>query len=253
MVNYLNRNQPLLRGLWISSGAVIAAEIAACAGFDWLLLDGEHGLGGEDFMLHALRSLSGSRVCPIVRVPQVNSPLLGRVLDFGAGGIMVPGVKTLEDVRLCIDRMYYPPQGGRGLTSSCRAAGFGGGFAEYHAGANRDLALIIQIENRESVELADSIAELGGVDGLFIGHSDLSSNLGCFGDWENPLIKHAEQQVLDACFRYRKLAGLLLKPGQSPAPFVTRGFRMAALGSDTGLLKSGCSRLLQNTIQGEKK
>ncbi len=240
MVNFLNKEQSILRGLWIASGSVTAAEIAGHAGFDWLLLDGEHGLGGEEFMLQALRALSGTKVCPIVRVPQADSPLIGRVLDFGAGGIMVPGVKTLDEVRRCVNRVYYPPKGERGLASSCRAAGFGGNFQEYFEKANRDTALIIQIENRESVELAEQIAALDGVAGLFIGHSDLKLNLN--NDAE--AVKSAEEAVLAVCAKYRKIPGLLLRQGQAPAPYIERGFRMIGLGSDNGIMKQGFAQLL---------
>lgn len=244
MVNFLKKDQSVLRGLWIASGSATAAEIAGHAGFDWLLLDGEHGLGDENFMLQAIRVLTGLKSCPIVRVPHADSPLIGRVLDFGAGGIMVPGAKTLAEIKQSINRVYYPPMGERGLASSCRAAGFGGTFQDYFASANREIALIIQIENRESVELAEQIAALDGVAGLFIGHSDLKLNL----NNDTAAVLEAEKIVLSACRKHHKIPGLLLRQGQSAAPYIDNGFRMIGLGSDNGIMKQGFAQLLDTQL-----
>lgn len=243
-MQYLKMDRDFLAGLWLSSGSVTAAEIAGAAGFDWLLIDGEHGLASESGILEILRALAASTACPVVRIPSHDSPLLGRVLDFGAGGIMAPGVESADEARQLVQRMRYPPRGKRGLTASSRAAGHGSQFKTYFSEANEKLALIAQIETADGVAHADEIAAVDGVSALFVGHSDLSLNLGVFGDWEHDALKAAESRVIAACRKSGKLPGLLLKSGQSTAPYREKGFRLIALGTDSGLLRSGCASLL---------
>ncbi len=244
MTRFFDGTKKFLPGLWLNSGSETAAEIAAQAGFEWLLIDCEHGLITESALLSLLRTISGYNVVPVVRIPSADSPLLERALDFGAGGIMVPGVETSRQAAKISARMQYPPHGCRGVASSVRAADYGLCFQSYFCEAGSKLALICQIETCSGVENAEEIAALNAVTGLFIGHSDLSMNLGCFGDWDSPAVKDAEDTVLQACRTYHKLPGMLLKNGQSAESFRQKGFRMIALGSDSGLLKSGCARLL---------
>ncbi len=242
-MNYFKMDKPEQNGVWIASGTVAAAELADHAGFDWLLLDGEHGLGSEEVILAQLRAIRSTPA--LVRIPNHASPLLGRALDFGAAGIMAPQVESVEQARELVSRFLYPPQGRRGLSGSTRAAEYGHDFKDYFARANGELSLILQIETGRGVREAEAIAALPGVAGLFIGHSDLSLDLGCYGNFAHPEIKRAEEIVLSACARYGKIPGMLLKSGQKAAPFYAAGFRMVALGTDIGVLKSGFQEMLK--------
>lgn len=247
-MTFLDSAKKVLPGLWLNTGSVTSAEIAAAAGFSWLLVDCEHGLCDEAAMLDIIRV--ASRSCAvIVRIPDHASQLLERALDFGAAGIMAPDVENAEQAAALAARMLYPPDGNRGLASSCRAAGFGRDFKPYFAQANQSLALICQIETREGVDNAEAIAAVPGVKGLFIGHSDLSLNLGIFGQWDNPVIKEAEKTVLAACARHGRIPGMLMKSGRDLRPYLEQGFRMVGLGSDGGLLKSGCDKLISSCSQ----
>jgi len=244
MLKFMDTAKAFSRGLWLNTGSVTAAEIAAEAGFDWLLVDCEHGLNDEAALIGILRA-AAEKCAVLVRIPDHASPLLERALDFGAAGIMVPGVASGAQAAALAARMAYPPKGVRGVASSCRAAGFGRCAKEYLATASQRLALICQIEDADGVANAGKIAAVDGVSGLFLGHSDLSMNLGLFGQWDAPEVKNAEAAVLEACRQHGKMPGMLMKSGRDVAPYLEEGFRMIGMGSDGGVLKSGCDKLLK--------
>jgi 2-keto-3-deoxy-L-rhamnonate aldolase RhmA len=232
-------------GIWLGSGSAVAAEMAAAAGFDWALLDLEHGLFGESELLGLFHALARTGTAPVVRVPSGKSDLIKKALDYGASGIMVPMISRAEEAAAFVAALRYPPAGIRGLTRSSRAAEYGGDFPDYFRRANERLTGIVQIETAQGVEQADAIAATEGVDVLFIGHSDLSLALGCFEDFSAPAMQAAEARVLAACVRHGKKAGLLLRAGMSPAEFRKKGFSLMALGSDIGCLKQGFQNMLR--------
>ncbi len=237
--------QKHVHGVWLSAGSHVAAEIAAAAGFDWALLDLEHGLGGEQDMLRMLQVMSRTGTAPVVRVPSHTSELIKKALDFGASGVMAPMVNSAADAQAFVRALRYPPTGSRGLTASSRAAGYGYEFKEYFRQANSRITGIAQIETARAVEQADAIAAIDGVDVLFIGHSDLSLELGCFGEYAAPSMQTAEAAVLAACVRHGKKAGMLLKAGMSAEACRQKGFSFLALGGDIGCLRQGFDQLLK--------
>lgn len=234
-----------LRGLWLSSGSHVAAEIAGLAGFDWLLIDLEHGLGGEPEALRMLQALTPSSAAAVVRVPSKDSDLIKRVLDFGAAGVMAPMINDAKEAAEFVKRLKYPPLGCRGMTGSSRASSYGYDFKTYYREANAMIAAIVQIETAEAVANIEDIAAVPGVDVLFVGHSDLSLDLGCFEQFDAPAMLEAERRVIAACAKHGKIAGMLLKSGMNPTDCQSRGFTLLALGTDVGCLKSGMARLLQ--------
>lgn len=235
----------IIRGLWLASGSPVIAELAGMAGFDWLLIDLEHGLGGEESALQMLQALSATSASAIVRVPAHDSTLIGRVLDFGAAGVMAPMINHATEAEDFVRRLKYPPEGRRGMTGSSRASGYGYDFKTYYREANAAVTGIVQIETAAGVAQADEIAAVPGVDILFVGHSDLSLELGCFEQYEAPAMREAEQRVVAACVRHGKRAGMLLKSGMRSIDCQPRGFTFLALGSDLGCLKGGMRHLLQ--------
>ncbi len=241
--------KPIACGIWLSMGSHIVAEIAGLAGFDWVLLDLEHGLGGEGETLHCLQVLARANTAVVVRVPSVHSDLIKRALDFGASAIMVPMVETRDDAEGFVSLLKYPPQGIRGLTASSRASDFGHSFQDYFADANTKVGGIVQVETPQAVTQAAALAALDGVDALFVGHSDLSLALGCYGDLRAPELQRAEDLVLEACSLHGKHAGMLLKPGSDISSYVAKGFTLIAMGTDIGCLKSAFSSLVQGYRQ----
>lgn len=122
-------------GTFINLGSPITAEMAGDCGYDWLLLDHEHGPGGEDTLLHQLQAVGGTYAVPIVRIAANETPRFKRALDMGAHGVMAPWVSTAAEARAAVSAMRYPPLGVRGIAKIQRSAGFGGGFEEYYLNA----------------------------------------------------------------------------------------------------------------------
>ena len=236
--------QATVNGIWLSAGSHVAAELAAAAGFDWALLDLEHGLGDKADVLRMIQVLSRTGCAPIVRVPTSTSETIKWALDFGASGVMAPMVESAEQAAAFIRTLRYPPAGSRGLTSSSRAAGYGYDFRDYFRDANAKITGIVQIETAQGVAQADAIAATAGVDVLFIGHSDLSLALGCFENLTAPVMQAAEATVLAACVRHGRKAGMLFRVGMTAELYRQKGFSVLALGSDVGCLKQGYNQLL---------
>lgn len=233
------------RGIFISSGSHCSAEIAALAGFEWVILDMEHGLGDESAILHQIEALQGYACAPLVRIPALRPEYIKRALDFGAAGIMAPMIANASEAELLVKYMRYPPEGIRGLTSGSRAASYGYSFKEYFARANSELLAIAQIETAAGVENANAIAAVDGIDIIFMGHSDLSMNLGKYNDYTSDIMADAEQKVLAAAAKYGKMAGMVLRSSMSAENYVKRGFSFMAMGTDLGCLKNAFSALLK--------
>lgn len=229
-------------GLFLSSGSEAVAEIAARNGFDWLLIDLEHGLGDEQAALRQTDAVNRCGVSPLVRIPALRAEYVKRLLDFGAAGVMAPMVGSGEEAAELVSYLRYPPEGIRGVSSGCKAGGFGTEFKEYFRRANAELIGVAQIANAEGVAAADEIAAVDGIDVLFIGHSDLSLQLGAFGDFSHPRMIEAETRVLAACRKHGKVAGMLLKEGMDSAPYQEKGFRFLARGTDLGILRSALGK-----------
>jgi 2-keto-3-deoxy-L-rhamnonate aldolase RhmA len=236
---------PLLKGVWLSSGSCVAADMAAEAGFDWAMLDMEHGMNDLSDTLRLIQLLTRGNCLPFVRVPSYQSDAITRLLDCGAAGVMAPQVRTPSEAQAFTDSLRYPPVGTRGLSRSSRAARYGWDFDNYFREANEKVTAIVQVETPEALEHVDMIAAAEGVDVLFIGHSDLSLNLGCHDATDSRVIESAETRVIDACRRHGKRAGMLLKTGMSIDRYIAKGFSFIALGSDVGCLKQGYQQMLR--------
>jgi 4-hydroxy-2-oxoheptanedioate aldolase len=228
-----------LTGTFLNLGSPVTVEIAGLAGFDWVLIDHEHGPGGEDTLLAQLQAAAATPTFPIVRIAANETPRFKRALDMGAFGIMVPYVSTAAEARAAVQAMRYPPHGIRGVAKFNRGAGFGGDFDEYYAHAHERLVTVIQIETAEAVANASEIAAVDGADVLFVGPTDLSYNMGIPDQLESARFKDALAQVSAAAKQHGKAAGILV---QTPALAKTcrdLGFSFVALGSDGGAVRAG--------------
>ncbi len=239
--------QPLMRGIWLSTGSHVAAELAAATGFDWALLDMEHGVCSESDILNQIQLLSNTATCPVVRIPSRKNDILKKVLDYGATAVMSPMINTPEEAEEFVKATKYPPDGTRGMSGSSRASGYGFNFKEYYRDANRKMTAIAQIETRQSISNIEKIAAVKGIDVLFIGHSDLSLDLGCFEDFSCKTMLDAESRVLAAAERSGKKVGMLLKASMNIGDYSKRGVSFFALGSDLGCLKTGYKKLFSDS------
>jgi len=234
-----------LFGTFLGLGSVVAAELCARAGFDWVIIDLEHGAGTETDLLASILAVSTTQTTAIVR-PQSGERLrVGRALDHGAHGLMIPRVDVPEQAREVISFMRYPPDGVRGLALSTRGAGLGErSHAEVRA-INDQLVGIIQIESPSAVEHAAEIAAIDGVDVLFIGPADLSHSLGIPGQFDDLTFLMALRRVVAAAESQGKATGILLRDGATLAHYMELGFRFIGLGSDGAFVADGARAMLQ--------
>ncbi|MCC6589147.1 MAG: 2-dehydro-3-deoxyglucarate aldolase [Bryobacterales bacterium] len=239
-------NHDVLFGSFLNLGSALTAEIVAMAGFDFVLIDLEHGAGFEAHLLGQLQAIAHTGAAPIVRVESLDRPRFHRVLDLGAQGIMVPHVDTPEMAKQAVAAMRYPPTGVRGVAMMNRACGFGTTFNEYVKTSSQTLLGIMQIESPEAVENAEAIAEVDGVDVLFVGPLDLSHSLGITGQFDHPKFIEAVRKVARAAEHTGKMSGILMPKPEFFATCFGMGFRFLPCNSDGGMLNAAARNLLKS-------
>lgn len=238
-------------GTFVGTAAAVTAEVCAAAGADWLVLDLEHGAGGEEQVRDVVPAAGAYGVPVVVRVESAERIRIGRVLDLGAAGVMLPRLDTAVDVRDALRHLRYPPHGDRGVATYNRACRFGLDPGALDR-ANDEVLCVVQIESAEAVEQAAEIAALDGVDALFVGPRDLSHDLGVPGDFAAPAYVAALRQVRSAAAKYGKACGLLVPDGAAAAAKCAEGWTFVAIGSDSTLLAAALvaelGRARPNTI-----
>jgi 4-hydroxy-2-oxoheptanedioate aldolase len=222
-------------GTFVGMASAVTAEVCAASGFDWLLLDLEHGAGGEEQVRDVVPSAGSYGVPTVVRVETDTRIRMGRVLDNGAAGIMLPRIDSAAQLSEAIGHLRFPPRGDRGVATYNRACRFGLDPAALDR-ADDDTLVIAQIESASAVDAVDEIAAVDGVDVLFIGPRDLSHDLGVPGDITAPAFVQALETVLAACKKYGKAGGLLVNDGAAAAKRLEQGWTFVAIGSDSTLL-----------------
>jgi 2-keto-3-deoxy-L-rhamnonate aldolase RhmA len=222
-------------GTFIGTASPVVAEVCAAAGFDWLLLDLEHGAGGEEQVRTTVPTAAAYGVPTVVRVESDARIRAGRVLDAGAAGVMIPRVDTAEQVRTAVTHLRYPPRGVRGVATYNRACRFGLDPAALDR-ADEEVLSIVQVESARAVAAADEVAAVDGVDVLFVGPRDLSHDLGVPGQVTAPVFLDALQQVRHAAAEHGKACGLLVPDGAAAAAKIAEGWTFIAISSDSTLL-----------------
>ena len=235
-------SKELTIGTFLGMGSPMAAEIAAVAGADWVLLDLEHGASGEDLIGPTVVAGNAYAIPTLVRVESAERIRIGRALDAGASGVMIPRLETVEQVSAVVKHMSYPPFGDRGVATYNRSAKWGRDLSGL--GEKSKAACIIQIETLKALENVDDIAKIDGVDLLFVGPLDLSFALGVPRDFKNPKFIEATAKVVSAAKANNKVAGILAADANAAEAFIAQGFKFIAIGSDSTLLASAISNLV---------
>lgn len=227
-------------GTFLSIGSSAVTELAAECGFDWVLIDLEHGCESEAALPNQLRALRGSNTLAIVRVSAPHADLISRVLDWGADGIMVPHVNTVAEAEHCVDAAYYPPRGHRGVSRTVRAYGYG---MRLPGDTPPKPIILAQIETAEGVANADQIAAVEGIDALFIGPADLSYDLKA----RNTARSYDEcvEVIVKAAADHDKGCGILVRHADDKEKLKALGFTWLAMDSDLSLVREGFWRNLE--------
>lgn len=230
----------VLYGTFLGLGSALAAEVSALAGFDWLLVDLEHGAGDENALLPQQLAADAHRVPLLVRVESEDRIRSGHALDTGVAGIMFPRLESAEQAERALRHLRYPPDGDRGVALYNRAGGYGRDPGALET-ANDRVVSVVQIENRLAVERVGEIAAVEGIDVLFIGPRDLSHDLGVPGDLQAPEFKAALERVVAAADDAGIAAGILAADGTSARRYADQGLRFIGVGSDVSLLSQACA------------
>jgi len=228
-----------MAGAWCNMASSLTAEMAARAGFDWILIDQEHGPGDSIILLQQIQAIGDRPSAPIVRIAWNEMPRFKRALDLGASGIMIPYIQTAEEAAKAVGYLRYPPEGQRGVAVSPRATGFGTNFETYLSEANRNLLTVTQIETGKAVQNAKEIAAVDGVDVLFVGPVDLSISVQLPGRFNDRSFQDLLSKVASTARAAGKAAGILLPSEQQIEMVYEMGFRFVAVGSDSGMVMQG--------------
>jgi 2-keto-3-deoxy-L-rhamnonate aldolase RhmA len=231
-------------GTFLGTASPVVAEVCAAAGADWLLLDLEHGSGGEEQVRSVVPATGGYGVPTVVRVESAARIRIGRVLDLGAAGVMLPRLDTAVEVEEAVRHLRYPPDGDRGVATYNRACRFGLDPGALDRAADEILG-VAQIESARAVEEVDKIAAIDGVDVLFVGPRDLSHDLGVPGNLTAPVYLAALDRVRAAAGQHGKACGLLVADGGAAAARRVEGWTFIAVSSDSVLLAAALTAQLQ--------
>ena len=228
-----------LNGCWLNLGSSLTAEIVGHAGFDWVLIDLEHGAGTERDVLVQLQALESTGAGALVRVESAEPQRIHRVLDMGAEGIMCPKISNAADAQKVVNGLHYPPHGNRGVAKMVRATGFAQHFDQYYQEARNTILGVVQIETVGVLNHLDAVAEIDGVDVLFIGPADLSMELGIFGQFDHPRFKEALQETVNAAQKAGKSTGILFFNPADYQRYHDLGIRLIACGADATFVAEG--------------
>ncbi len=227
-------------GAFANLGSLASTELLARAGYDWLIVDLEHGMGSIADVHAQLLAIQGTPTAALVRVPSVERLNIARTLDLGADGLMLPQVRSEAEARDGVSWMRYPPEGTRGVALITRGAGFGERtHAEVAAQVNPAVLGVFQVETPAVVDVAADIAAIEGVDVLFVGPADLSHAMGIPGRFDDPSFVAALDRVVAACRAHGKSAGILLRDGAATAAAIRQGFTFIGVGSDVSYVIAG--------------
>jgi 2-dehydro-3-deoxyglucarate aldolase len=231
-----------LIGCWASLASPITTEILGLAQFDWILLDGEHSPNDLTTFVPQLMALKDSASAPVVRPPCNEPVIIKRLLDIGFHNLLLPSVDSAEEAHRAVAATRYPPQGIRGVSVGHRSNMYGT-VKGYFPGINDNITVLVQIETRRGLEAVDAIAAVDGVDGIFVGPSDLAAAFGRLGNASDPDVQKAIWQVFARAQAAGKPAGILAGVEADARRYLEWGASFVAVGSDLGVFRAATQAL----------
>lgn len=237
----LREGKPLI-GCWSSLASPLTTEVLGLAGFDWLLLDGEHSPNDLNSFIAQLMALKDSVSAPVVR-PQSNDTVqIKRLLDAGFYNFLIPFVESAEEAARAVAATLYPPEGVRGVSLAMRGNRYGT-VPDYLRASNQNIAVVVQIESRKGVDNIADICAVPGLDGVFIGPSDLAAGLGHLGNPSHPEVQDAIQGVFGAASQAGMPVGILAPVESDARRYMQMGATLVGVGNDQGLFRAATQGL----------
>jgi len=231
-------------GIWSCLSNNIVAEILSIVGFDWIVIDMEHSPNDIQEVLSQLQIIQGFKSEPVVRVPWNEPVMVKRVLDMGAQTILFPYIENAEEAKAAVSATRYPPKGVRGVMSAARMNKYGT-VKNYYTEAEKEICVLVQCETKTAIENISEIAAIDGIDGIFLGPSDLSASIGKIGQFEDGEVQSLIMQGLEDCKKNKKAAGILTAKLDYAKKYTSDGFTYVAVNSDTNLFARGAENLLK--------
>ncbi|MEU4385599.1 HpcH/HpaI aldolase/citrate lyase family protein [Promicromonospora sp. NPDC023805] len=235
-------------GMWVCTGSPLVAEICAGAGLDWLLIDGEHSPIGLETTSALLQAVAPYPVTPVVRAPSDDAVVLKQLLDLGAQNLLVPMVDTAEQAAAVVRAVRYPPRGIRGVGSALSRGARWNRVEGYMADADRHVSLFVQVESATGVENAADIAAVDGVDGVFVGPSDLAASMGVLGQQTHSDVTAAVRATFEAVRASGKPVGVNAFDPTVARSYLEAGASFVLVGADVALLARGSEALADTWI-----
>lgn len=230
-------------GLFLGLANSYTAEIVADAGFDFLLIDGEHGPNDLQSILHQLQALAPYPSHVMVRPVQGDTAAIKQILDIGAQSLLVPMIETAEQAQQMVKAVRYPPNGVRGVGTAMARAARWNGVEGYFKHADEEMFLMLQIESVRGLQNLEAIAATEGVDGVFIGPSDLAASMGYLGQPGHPEVKAAVEDALARITAAGRVPGIFTADPTVAKTYQEKGARFIIVGVDTLLLRAGAVKL----------
>ncbi|MGC5169135.1 HpcH/HpaI aldolase family protein [Microbacterium sp. DT81.1] len=232
-----------LAGMWVCSGSPLVAEICAGAGLDWLLIDTEHSPNGLESTLAQLQAVAAYPTTPVVRAPVGDVVTVKQLLDLGAQNLLIPMVSTADQAREMVAAVRYPPRGVRGVGSALARAARWNRVDDYLGAADAHVSLYVQIETVAGVEAAADIAAVDGIDGVFVGPSDLAASMGLLGQQTHPDVEAAVMRTFDAVRAAGTPVGVNAFDPELADRYLGAGASFILVGADVALLARGSEGL----------
>jgi len=243
----LKARQPQI-GLWLSMADPYLAEVSASAGFDWLLIDGEHAPNDLRSTLASLQAVAPYRSQPVVRAVAGEVPLIKQLLDIGAQSLLIPMVDTAEQARAIVSATRYPPLGIRGVGSAVGRASRWSARTDYLDHADDEVCLLVQAETATALKNLEAICAVDGVDGVFIGPADLAASMGHRGKPGHPVVQAAIEQAMKTIVASGKAAGTLTSDPALARRYLALGCTFVATGVDILLYANAARRLASDFV-----
>ncbi|EKT53486.1 4-hydroxy-2-oxoheptanedioate aldolase [Providencia sneebia] len=230
-------------GLWLGLCSPYSAELVAGAGFDWLLIDGEHAPNNVQTILAQLQAVAPYASQPVVRPPWNDPVIIKQLLDVGAQTLLLPMVQNAEQAEQAVRATRYPPAGIRGVGSALARASRWNRIPNYLARANDEICVIVQVETKEAIKNLPEILKVSGVDGVFIGPADLSADMGFSGNPNHPEVKAVIEKAITQIREAGIAPGILMAAPDVAKHYLQLGALFVAVGVDTTLLARGAETL----------
>ena len=236
-------------GAWVQIASPFTAEIFSNAGFDWLMIDMEHGPGDILTLVHQIHAMKGSDTVPLVRTPWNDFVQIKRILDAGASGVLVPYVNTKEEVEEAVRACKYPMDGIRGMAGSPRAPGYGQNSMNYLKVANEEIFIMTAVETPVAVDNMDEMLTVEGLDGIFIGPMDLATSMGYFGNSKHPAVQDAIKVIETKVLESGKVLATTTGTWEQAETLFQRGYQMLMLMADGVTLAKLANELVKKFKQ----